>query len=260
MTLARHEALDGRLRAAMLRDRRITHALAYGSYPQGTADGFSDLEYWLYLAPEAAPTFDVRAWLSVLTPLTHGVVNEFGTFNAILPGLLRVELHAVPNTRLPEVLDWPGDHVSPAQMLVKDTDGVLRPLLDALAANFSDPAAEAQAILDRLLNWLAFGLNVLARGERIRAHELLWWAQSGLLRLARLHSGRTQHWVNPSRLAEGELDTPTLERYTRITGGLHELERCYGEAVRWTLELAEALALSIHPGLAADLRGATMGP
>lgn len=254
--LTRHQALDERLRAAMGRDRRITHALAYGSFTQGTADRFSDLEYWLYLTPEAAPGFDLRAWLDVLTPLTHCVLNEFGTFVGVLPGLLRVELHAVPNTRLGELLDWPGDHIFPARMLVKDTDGALRPLLDTLAAKRSDPAGEAQAILDRLLNWLAFGLNVLARGERLRAHELLWWVQSGLLMLARLHGGHTGHWLNPTRLAEGELDTATLERYAAITGGVGELERCYGGAVAWTLELADGLGLKANAGLAHDLRAA----
>lgn len=93
-----------------------------------------------------------------------------------------------------------------------------------------DPAAEAQGILDRLLGWLAFGLNVLARGERIRAHELLAWVQGGLLRLARLADGRTEHWVSPSRLAEWELGGTALERYARTTGPLGNLEGRYAEA------------------------------
>ncbi|PNY81551.1 hypothetical protein [Deinococcus koreensis] len=252
--LSRHQALDERLRAAMNRDRRITHALAYGSFTQGTADGFSDLEYWLYLSPGSVQSFDLRAWLDVMTPLTHCVVNEFGTFVGVLPGLLRVELHAVSNTELAALATWPGDHAEPARMLVKDTDGALRPLLDALAARRSDPAAEAQAVLDRLLNWLAFGLNVLSRGERVRAHELLWWVQSGLLMLARLRSGRTQHWLNATRRAELELDAASLERYAAITGGLADLERCYAGAARWTLELAEGLGLRVNAGLAQDLR------
>lgn len=257
MTLTRHEALDERLRAAIHRDRRITHALAYGSFTQGTADEFSDLEYWLYLSPERAAGFDVRAWLDVLTPLTHCVTNEFGTFGAVLPGLLRVELHAVPNTALADLRNWPGEHIFPARMLVKDTDGALRPLLDELAAKRSDPADEAQAVLDRTLNWLAFGLNVLARGERIRALELLWWVQGGLLGLARLQTGRTQHWLNPSRRAEQELDVETLARYTQITAGLDGLEPAYHSALTWTLELAAGLNLKVNAGLTADLHTRT---
>ena len=62
--LERHIALDSRLRAEMRRDGRVTHALGYGSFPQGKADRFSDLEYWLF------------------------------------PGLLRVELHAVSNMQV----------------------------------------------------------------------------------------------------------------------------------------------------------------
>ena len=53
-----HAGLDARLRAAMHADERIMHALAYGSFTQGTADRFSDLEYWLFLAPRAE--LDVR--------------------------------------------------------------------------------------------------------------------------------------------------------------------------------------------------------
>lgn len=88
-------------------------------------------------------------------------------------------------------------------MLIKDSDGQLARHLAVLAARRTDPAGEAQGILDRLLNWLAFGLNVLARGERIRAHELLGWVQAaccdwpGCTRAA-LRTGRTPR-AAPSR-------------------------------------------------------------
>lgn len=55
--------LDRAIRAAIRRDGRIGHALAYGRFTQGTADAFSDLEYFVFLPPAERPTFDVRAWL-----------------------------------------------------------------------------------------------------------------------------------------------------------------------------------------------------
>ena len=250
MSLDRHITLDARLRGAMCADDRVTHALAYGSFTQGTADSFSDLEYWLYLRP--GTEFDVLAWLERLTPVLHFVVNEFGTPTAVLPGLLRVELHAVPNGNLDGLKDWANEHLSPERMLVKDTDGRLATALHALASQ-PPPDPQAQATLDRLLNWLAFGLNVLARGERLRAHGLLWWIQGGLLSLAGQASGKAASLLNPARLAEQRLDAATLQRYALITGGVHELDAVYAEALGWTLELAGQVGLAVNPQLAADL-------
>ncbi|QFP77206.1 hypothetical protein [Deinococcus sp. AJ005] len=251
MNLDRHTQLDARLRDATRADSRITHALAYGSFTQGTADEFSDLEYWLYLEPDAE--FDVHKWLEKLTPVLHGVVNEFGAFNAILSGLLRVELHAVPNTSLGELESWGNEHLFPERMLVKDADGRLAAALEKLTAK-PPPQPEAQATLDRLLNWLTFGLNVLARGERIRAHGLLWWIQGGLLTLAAVKSGHAEYLQSPARLAERRLDAETLSRYTGVTGGVDDLEQVYANAMAWTLELAESLGLTVNAELAGDLQ------
>ncbi|WP_412027266.1 hypothetical protein [Deinococcus yunweiensis] len=248
------EALDAHLRSELVADDRITHAVAYGSVPQGTADAWSDVEYWAFLAPGAA--VDAAAWLRDRLPVRHMLVNEFGTTVAILPGLRRVELHLVPRERLPEVAGWTPEHVNPAAMLVKDSDGRLAARLAVLAARRPDPAGEAQVILDRTLNWLALGLNVVARGERLRALEVLWWVQGGVLRLARLYSGRTQHWGNATRRADRELDTATVNRYALLTCGLDGLAPAYAAAVQWTLELAEALNLSVSPELATDLHQA----
>ena len=240
------------VRAAILADARISHALAYGSFTQGTADAWSDLEYYAFL-PEVSG-FDVRAWLEGIAPVRHFVVNEFGTPNAVLDGLLRVELHAEPVSKLASVLDWPAFHIHPDRMPVKDTDGRLADLLARLAAKPQpQPAAEAEQIFARLVNWLAFGLNVLSRGERIRAHELLLWVQGGLLRLARIAEGRTEHWLTASRRAEEELSAQTLRRYARLTGSLSELEHLYAEAWAWTQELGRSGGFALPPELKRDV-------
>lgn len=231
--------LDRAIRAAIWADRRIGHALAYGSFTQGTADAYSDLEYYVFLSPADLPSFDVRAWLGAVAPVRHFVVNDFGTLNAVMDGLIRVELHAEPDTALPGVEDWPNRQMNPAAMLIKDEGGRLAAHLAALAAkDRPPPEAEAQLICDRLLNWLVFGVNVLERGERVRALELLGWVRGGLLRLARLAEGNTEHWLTASRRAEWELSAATLNRYARLTGRLDELEGLYAEAWEWTQELA----------------------
>lgn len=157
VTPAQHD-LARTIRAAIRADGRIGHALAYGSFTQGTADAFSDLEYYVFLSPADLPGFDVRAWLEGVAPVRHFVVNDFGTPNAVMDGLIRVELHAEPDTALPGVEDWPNWQMNPAAMLVKDEGGRLAAHLAALVAKAQpQPEAEAQLIYDRLLNWLVFG-------------------------------------------------------------------------------------------------------
>ncbi|MDL2343232.1 hypothetical protein QOL99_03610 [Deinococcus sp. MIMF12] len=248
--------LNRAIRAAILRDGRIGYALAYGSFTQGTADAFSDLEYYVFLSPADLPGFGVRAWLEAVAPVRQFVVNDFGTPNAVMDGLIRVELHAEPDTALPGVEAWPNENMNPAAMLVKDRGGRLAAHLAALAAKEGPhPEAEAQLLHDRLLNWLVFGVNVLERGERVRALEVLGWVRGGLLRLARLAEGNTGHWLTASRRAEWELSAATLDRYARLTGRLDELETLYAEAWSWTQELTARVPglRGAGPELARDL-------
>lgn len=249
-------ALDAALRAALRSDTRFSHVVAYGSVPQGQGDAFSDLEYWAFLAPGAAVLAD--AWLRAHLSARLVLVNEFGAGTALLPGLRRVELHVAPASRLPDLELWTPQPVVLDAMRVKDPDGQVARHLAALAARSADPGGEAPALLARTLNWLAFGLNVLARGERVRAHELLWWVQGGALRLARLHCGATGQWGNASRRAETELPTALLARYAALTAGVEGLEDAYASAVAWTLDLAASLHLPVNDALAEELRRATM--
>lgn len=168
--IERVQQLDAGLRAAAQADARFSHALAYGSFPQGRADRYSDLEYWFFLEDGAgAGDEQARDWLaqtlptlSAAGPVLEVLDNEFGAAVAILPGLLRVELHVATRERLTEVLSWdPGDLV-PERMVVKDQCGELRALLERAAAR-TQPAPDPGGELGRLLNWLTLGLNVLIR-------------------------------------------------------------------------------------------------
>lgn len=247
--------LDALIRAALQADGRVQFALAYGSLTQGTGDEFSDVEYYAF----SEKGFDVVAWLEHALHgsefrVLHSVVNEFGTPNVTVTGLIRVELHVQRVEKMPDILQWPNEHIYPERMLVKDWDGKLRALMDELAAKpKQNPADEAQLILDRALNWLVFGWNVLKRGERARALELLWWIQASLLRLARIDQGRTAHWLNPYRRAEMELPAEIMTRYASITGGIPELERCYRAAWAWLKDLASSLDLHLTPELHREL-------
>jgi len=238
--------LDRRLRQAIVSDARIVCALAYGSLTQGTGDRYSDLEYYLFVPGALSPALDPQAFLAALTPVRHAVINEFGTPNFITDDLLRIELHVEPLERLSNLLSWPGYTINPGRMLVKDSGGQLAGVLDELLRRGPpDPRKDAPLVLGRLLNWLAFGANVLARGERLRALELLGWVRGGVLRLARLAENHTEHWQTASRLAEQELSPDVLTRFARLTGPLEDLERQYAEAWCWTQELAAVLCAEV---------------
>ncbi len=243
------QPLDDAIRLAVLRDDRIACALAYGSFTKGEADAWSDLEYYLYLAPGAA--LDPLAFLQALTPVALAVTNEFGTPNFVTPDLVRVELHVVPEAEMAGVLAWSNDRARPDRMLIKDHGGRLRALLVTLSER-RRADLDAQGALDRLLNMLTFGSAVLARGERLRALELLGWVQAGLLRLARAQTGAPQP-LTVTRHAERDLPEHLRSRFARCTAALDGVEGAYREALDWAAELGEALQLDTRAPLRAAL-------
>ena len=250
------DELDSLLRAAMQRDERVTHALAYGSRTQRRgrrplSDEFSDLEYYAYTRP--GTTVEPKVWLEAVTPLLLYTINPFGTPNAVTPELHRIELHVVENSHLPGVLGWPNSDADPAAMLVKDSGGQLRALLGAYASNPPFDPGTPQAVLDDLLNWLTFGSAVLRRGERLRALELLSWVQAGLIRLCRFAQGTWQPRA-AARLAETDLPPARLARLGTCTAGVGDLERAYRAALTLSTELSRELGLETHPELLSALR------
>lgn len=235
-------ALRRALHAAIGRDEHIAAALTYGSFTQGEADAYSDIEYFLFCADPAG--FDLRAFLDAVAPVRLWLTNEFGTPNAIFDGLIRGEFHVESLSAMDQIARWPERRVNVDAMLVKDPGGQLRAHLQALRERgraAPHTGTEVQVLWDRLLNWLIFGSAVLLRGERARALELLWWAHDLLVRLARLSEGALQHWLSAKRWLEAELGPLSLARFAACTGGLPDLERAYQESWTWGRELLAAL-------------------
>ena len=131
------DALDTELRKAIQAEPRILAALAYGSRtrrPNGVRqdDGYSDLEYYVYLHPgEHLGPGEIIA--RVTSPLL-AVVNPYGTPNFVTAQLHRIELHVAEMNSLADILGWPSSSSDPARMLVKDSGGVLARLLARFAA------------------------------------------------------------------------------------------------------------------------------
>ncbi|WP_019587044.1 hypothetical protein [Deinococcus apachensis] len=251
-SVAALDALDARIRAALVVELGVRHALAYGSRtqvgPDGmpTSDGWSDLEYWAFLEPGA--TLDALAFLRPLMPIALAVVNPYGTPNVVTPDLIRVELHMVPEDQLAQVSTWPNVGTSPDRMLIKDADGRLRARLEEVAAHppFAATLPGAQALYDGVLNDLVFGSAVLARGEELRAWELLTPVRGGLLRLIRVLEGLPQPPA-PTRRAEREVPEGWRVALRGTVSGGAAL--AYGQALTLSRRLGMALRLEERAAL-----------
>jgi lincosamide nucleotidyltransferase len=142
-------------------------------------------------------------------------------------------------------------------MLICDRTGELMAHLRYISGPGPDrmTAETAQHLWHSLLNWILFGANVLGRGERARALELLWFVQRHLLSMARLVEGSTAHWFPPVRYLEHDVSSASYQRYIACTASLRgdELEQAYANAWAWSKELARALVdrfeLNLHERL-----------
>ncbi|WP_237725066.1 hypothetical protein [Deinococcus alpinitundrae] len=211
------------------------------------SDQHSDLDYYAYVRPGQSldPSTFVGAW----TPLLLSVVNEFGTPNFVTPELHRIELHVQPVSQLSELLGWPVFGPDLTAMLIKDDDGTLAQTLQRWAAGPAWKPDEPQLIYDRVLNWLVFTMAVRARGEYLRAAELLTWIRGGLLRLARF-AEQVPQFPAVTRFAERDLG-PWAQRVAALETGHADVELLALEICR---ELAAALGLDERLSVLAALR------
>ena len=239
-----------RVRDACHTDTRITAALMYGSFTKGEADAYSDIEFVIFIDDSDLATFDPVAWLDRIAPVALYFVNEFGVGTAIFENLIRGEFHFDPASSMAQVRTW-GDETGfpdPSAMLILDRTGELIAHLAQISGpgpDRTDPATVAWH-WHTYLNWILFGSAVLARGERARALEILWYIQRSLLRFARLIEGSTDHWPIPSRDVEHDLSLKTYRRYVACTASLanEALERAYAAAWTWGRELARTLSVT----------------
>ncbi|WNV86489.1 hypothetical protein [Umezawaea sp. Da 62-37] len=178
-------------------DARFDAVLQYGSFPQGSGDEHSDIEFWLFTSARIDPA----EWCSRIAPITHHVRNEFGADVVFFEGLIRGEFHFAQD--IAQVAEWLARGAPVDRMIVLDRTGALRRALDAVPLR---PALPASAeVCGRFVNWLVLAHHVRARGEALRTADTMAHVRRHLLWMARLAEASTDHWLTPSRLAEQEL-------------------------------------------------------
>jgi lincosamide nucleotidyltransferase len=131
-------------------------------------------------------------------------------------------------------------------MLIYDRGGELLTYLRHISGPGPDRSTKENVtwLWHNYLNWMLFGASVLARGERARALEILWYVHRYLLWFVRLHEGTTEHWLTPSKNVERDLSKSAYDRYVICTATLRgrELENAYRAAWAWGKELTRALS------------------
>lgn len=213
------ERLIDRVRELCRADERLEAALMYGSFAAGEGDAHSDIEFWLFFAPERRAEVDPRAWCERIAPVNLLLLNEFGTHVALFPGPVRGEFHFATADDIPGVGDWPARGAPVRRMVVVDRSGTLTPVVSALPEQPAVPTsgAGAEELCGRFANWLVLAHQVAARGEHLRSQDALAHAHRHLLWMTRLAEGRTGHWLTPSRAAEAELPSHTVAALREYT-------------------------------------------
>ncbi|MFI0898512.1 hypothetical protein [Streptomyces sp. NPDC020983] len=238
------EELIARVREACSADDGLDAALMYGSFAAGEADQHSDIEFWLFFTPERRVEVDPGSWCGSIAPISYGLLNEFGSFVAFFPGLVRGEFHFATVDEITSVADWPARGAAVERMLVVDRRGVLEPVLRAMPERYVPPVDSPQAVAeycDPFVNWLVLAYHLVGRGENLRAWDALGQAQRHLVWMARLAERSTAHWLTPERGAERELSAASVAELCAATSAASS--EALLEALRAALRLGHRLWL-----------------
>lgn len=237
-----------RVRQLCREDKDVAAAWMYGSFTRGEGDAYSDIEFCIYLDEAVLDEFDPERWISQIAPVSLYMVNEYGSHTVIFNNLVRGEFHFDPVGEMAAIRDE-GDLAGfppPESMFIADRTGALRSHLRAVSGRGPERCngAEISQLWRHTLNWMLFGMNVLARGERARALEILWFVQRYLLRLVRIQEKRTEHWLTPTKALEEDLSPEAYARYRACTASLEDaqLEDAYHAAWIWGRALIRDLA------------------
>lgn len=235
------------VRAKAEADPRVAGLLMYGSFTQRAGDQYSDIEFYVFVEDDAFADMDSVAWIREIHPAYTVFFNEFGTQVAIYTNLIRGEFHFMPLSGLSEVEGFAAAGYFPDvdSMLLYDPQGLLEKAtanLRGLKPPFGK--AEAEDIVNNLLNYLLYGSNTVLRGEYARSLEVLFFAQRLYLQGIRLLEDEAQHFINPNKNLENEISPEAYKTYVTCIAALEEEEifRAYGNLIRESRVMAAGLA------------------
>lgn len=257
-SLLPQEQMIARVRELCQQDELLVAALMYGSFTTGHGDRFSDIEFALFFEDDMFKQIDQQAWVSQIAPVDLYFVDDVGHNTAIFSNLIRGEFHFETASNINKVEAWQGNAWFPslaATVLVDRTGELSRYLQPLLTVPDRGSPAAVQALSSNFINWFLFGVNVLARGERARALEILGLCHRYLLWMIRLTEDKTVHWPTPSRCLEQDISESAYARFVACTANLDSgsLRNAYVSVWSWGKELMRSLAQRYDPGLPESL-------
>ncbi|MDL2269877.1 nucleotidyltransferase domain-containing protein [Desulfosarcina sp. OttesenSCG-928-A07] len=233
-------------------DLRLAGALMFGSFAIGEGDPYSDIEFCLFFNDGDLPEIDQKAWISQISPVALYFPDDFGHHTAIFANLVRGEFHFEPASNIPIIASWQGYAWFPdaASAVIVDRTGQIEKYIQPFVGGPPDrqDAATVTHVTSNFLNLMLFGVNVMARGEGVRAWMLLRDIHTQLLKLVRVWENRTDHWPSPAKGLENDISPAACARYRLCTAGAdpHDLIPAYQETWQWGRALMEKIAERAH--------------
>lgn len=230
-----------------LRDENLMAALMYGSFTTGEGDSFSDIEFVFFFKDETFESLDQARWLEKIAPLLLYFADDFGHHTAIFSNLVRGEFHFEPFSRLPIIESWYGLTAFPSyeSTIIVDRTGDLGRYLAPLIGQQPDRLSSETlfSLAANFCNLMLFGSNLLGRKEYARAWALLPNSHTYLLKMLRINLITTDHWLNPSKNLEKDIQKSFYERFQDCTSALEpeRLRKAYAKTWFWGNELMENL-------------------
>lgn len=200
------EALESRIRSAVLATQAFDYGLFVGSVPAGTADIFSDIDVYLYSEGADWTRDRVAEWLAECgcRPDVHywtGIEKH----RLVIDGV-RVDLSILKSIAIQEIRGWPHLFFD-RSAIIKDSDGRLEGIIVAHRSRVASIPENDRAAF--VVNLLAVAAQ-FARGEVLNARSRL----TGVLEArARMGAGEpigTALWRESTRHAEDRLPMSTL--------------------------------------------------
>ena len=242
------EAMIAQVTNICEQDDRLQAAMLYGSFATGEGDQYSDIDIMMYFEDESLEEIDRENWLNQISPVGISYINEFGVLSVVFNNLIRGEFHFDPVSQMEKLVDFQGMVWFPSldKTILVDKSGQLTTYVEQLIGtppHRANPEA-ALNLSKSFINWFLFGINVFARGEIARSHEILYMVHEQLQRMIRLVEGSDAHWISPSKSLEEEISSEMYKRFQGCTSAVerYSLQRAYRACLIFGKELMVEMA------------------
>ena len=156
---ARHEDVLARLTDAARADERIVAAWLQGSRADGSADAFSDLDYYVAIADEAYDTFDPLTFIEPVAPvLVYARPPGMPGVVCLLEGPVKLDFSAERRSQVAQPR-------RPAVRVLLDKEGVAAELKTGWAPSEADVAKIVDDMLRITFQGSMWPVRLLRRGQ-----------------------------------------------------------------------------------------------